>query len=828
MENMMKTSRFFATTALVSLLIAAPAFAQNAPEGADAATDEIIVTATKREQTLQEIPVAVSVTTGETIERAQIRDIFDLQTVVPSLRVEQLQSSANTNFIIRGFGNGANNAGNEPSVGIFIDGVYRSRAAAQIGDLPNVSRIEVLRGPQSTLFGKNASTGVISVITKKPQFDFGGSAALTYGNYNTIVAKADVTGPITNTIAFSLSGNYNARDGYARDLKLNKKVNDRNRWGVRGDLLFAPSSDLSVRLIADYDKIDENCCVAANVFNGPTGPAIFGVGGKIDPANPFSYNVFNNRLSQNNIKNYGFSGQIDYALGAINLTSITAYRGVRSGTEQDSDFTSADIVGLNRDLTNIKTFTQELRLASDFDGPVDFLVGGYYFNEKIRYDRDVKFGADARSYFDLLVLGATGTNGIGNLETALAVPAGTFQANGQGITSKFQLKDNAYSLFGQVDFEPFDGFVLTGGLNYTNDKKKSSAAVTSTDVFSGIDLVAVGVVGFGLTPAQAVNPAFNPLLGLRAFQAFPQFLNYPNAVESGRIKDDKLTYTLRAAYAVSNNFNVYASYSTGFKASSVNLNIDSRPSSTDFIAGSPVTSPAASPIRTAGLALPNLTTGSRFARPENSRVYEIGLKAKFERVAFNLTAFDQQIKGFQSNAFTGLNFALTNAGSQTVRGIEFDSTVSPIDPLVLSVAFTYLDPIYDSFTGSIFGNLTGTKPANIPDISMTLGAAYTHEFASGSKLIGNFTYSYESEVPIVDGFVAAPAALARSLTRQTDLIDASLTLALNSGFELSVYGRNLLNDKYLTTVFDTVIQDGSISGYPSIPRTYGVSARFKF
>ena len=162
--------------ALGTLAMPASAFAQDAAQDAENAdSNVIIVTASKRETTLQEIPIAVSVTSGEDIEDAQVRDLIDLQTLVPSLRVSQLQSSANTNFIIRGFGNGANNPGIEPSVGVFIDGVYRSRSAAQIGDLPNIQRVEVLRGPQSTLFGKNASAGIISIVTERPQFEFGGS-----------------------------------------------------------------------------------------------------------------------------------------------------------------------------------------------------------------------------------------------------------------------------------------------------------------------------------------------------------------------------------------------------------------------------------------------------------------------------------------------------------------------------------------------------------------------------------------------------------------------------------------------------------------------------
>jgi outer membrane receptor protein involved in Fe transport len=203
--------------------------------------NEIVVTATKREQTLQDVPVAVTVTSAQTLERAQIRDLKDLASVVPSLRVNQQQSSANTNFIIRGFGNGANNAGIEPSVGVFVDGVYRSRSAAQIGDFPDVQRIEVLRGPQSTLFGKNASAGVVSVVTQAPQFKFGGNLEATYGNYDAVVLKGVVTGPVADNVAVSLAGGYNKRDGYIHDLGTGHTVNDRNRWFVRGQTLWEAS-----------------------------------------------------------------------------------------------------------------------------------------------------------------------------------------------------------------------------------------------------------------------------------------------------------------------------------------------------------------------------------------------------------------------------------------------------------------------------------------------------------------------------------------------------------------------------------------------------------
>lgn len=843
----MKIVKFLTATAIGGLISSVPAYAQDVQEEGTIDDNIIIVTASKRETTLQETPIAVSVTSAETIEQAEIRDLLDLQTLVPSLRVSQLQSSANTNFVIRGFGNGANNAGIEPSVGVFIDGVYRSRSAAQIGDLPNVQRIEVLRGPQSTLFGKNASAGVISVVTEKPQFEFGGSASLTYGNFDTIIAKADITGPITDTVAFSLAGNYNRRDGYAQDLALGTDVNDRNRWGTRAQLLFEPSNDLSVRLIADYDKIDENCCIAANIVNGPTGAIADALAGgtALDPENPFSYDVYNNFLSTNNIENYGVSGQIDYSFGALSLTSITAYRRVNAVTDQDSDFTGADLVGRNFADSRIKTFTQELRLASDFDGPINFLLGGYYFDENIDQINQFYFGSQFRPYGNALVQQAS--------DEALSVPIleqtfgaldgdptqyiGSFFRPGDGFDEAYDFSNEAYSIFGTVDFEITDRLTLTGGFNYTKDKKRFSTNVVSSDVFSTIDLDAPQytpfreqvLLGAGVDPGEAAflaaNPTItlpdgtsaNPFNDLKAFQFLPPFLNVPNAVEDGRTNDDDLAWSVRASYAVTDNLNFYATYATGFKASSINLSRDSRPLAADLPA-----------IIGAGLNTPNLTSGSRFAGPENSEVYEVGLKGQFDYAAFNIAAFKQSIEGFQSNVFTGTGFALANAGKQSTFGIEFDGTVTPVDPLTLFLAVTYLDPKYDSFVNSSFGDISGRTPAGIPGISASMGATYTHEFDSGSRLIARGDYLYESPVNMVDGLDGFPDGFAESLQREVNQINAALTFQHISGFELSVYGRNLTNAKYLTTIFPSVAQSGSISGYPSAPRTYGVTARYKF
>ncbi|OGS52768.1 MAG: TonB-dependent receptor [Erythrobacter sp. RIFCSPHIGHO2_12_FULL_63_10] len=842
---------YLAGVAALALAIPNLAHAQASTEGGSEEADDapsgnvIVVTATKREQTLQETPISVSVTSGETIERAQIRDLIDLQTVSPSLRVSQLQSSSNTTFIIRGFGNGANNFGIEPSVGVFIDGVFRSRSAGSLGDLGSVQRIEVLRGPQSTLFGKNASAGVISVVTREPQYEFGGSAEVSYGNYDAIVVKGALTGPIGENVAFSIDGGINKRDGYSRIVNLDKDLSDRNRYNVRGQLLFEPSPDLKFRLIGDYENIDEVCCTVGNVVAGPTVPAIFGVGGALDPENLFSYDNFLNKEPINKIENYGVSLQGDWNVGALTVTSITAYRKLDNFFDQDVDFTSADIVSEVRN-QKVDTFTQELRVASDFDGPLNFLLGGYYFDESIDQTSDLTTGAVARPFFELLGGGIGLFSGV---EAALGLPNGSIFSPGPLTTEAFSMDNRAASVFGTVDFEVTDRLTLTAGFNYTDDHKSYALNMTAFDELANINMVDAFIAGaigssdpaviaafaaanpavFQAIAGAATNPAVNPLLGLRPFQFQPPFLNLPNAVEDGKTDDNDLSYTLRGAYEVNDNFNVYLSYATGYKASSVNLSRDSRPAFGDFIPGpfgSTILAPS-SPIRDAGLAVPNLTTGSRTADPEHAKVWEFGVKAQFDRVGFNLALFDQTLKGFQDFLFTGTGFQLSNAGKRSAKGFEFDTTISPVDPLVLTFALTYIDALFDSFVESPVGDLSGERPSG-PEFTIATSATYTHEFGGGTRLISRLDYNHESNTVIATGGLPTFGPDADRFKREVNLVNASITLALDNGLEVGAWARNLLDDKFILTIFDGVAQSGTISGYPNQPRTYGGVVRYKF
>lgn len=865
--------------------------ADNIEDAADAGTgNEIIVTATKREQTLQETPVAVSVTTAETIERAQIRDVADLASVVPSLRVSQSQSQFATTYSIRGFGTSGNNIGLEPSVAMFVDGVYRSRAIAQISDLPDIQRVEVLRGPQSTLFGKNASAGVISIVTKEPSFDFGGSIEASYGNFDAKVLKGYVTGPIGESLAFSLAGGVNKRDGYVTNLFNGDDVNNRDRWFTRGQLLLEPSDSFQFRLIGDYDKITEKCCAAFNLQRSAATLAVEAIGGRVNPT-PFDAGadvIYSDVVPFSNVRNWGISGQGDLELGALTLTSITAYRDTKLNADQDVDFNSArTATGANIGQARIETFTQELRLASDFDGPLNFLLGGFYFTENARTADQIVYGEDFREYANILIGGPITSPpndlAVDNIEATITGLTGTnyinrfFQA-GQGFFNEMEQDNEAYSLFGNVDFEITDGVTLTLGANYTHDAKDVVTNSVSTDVFSGINLVAVGqtalfqqglatqvgtLLGLGrlataaeigafaaaqpaifgqvqagvtafaaanapLTAAQAAadnNPATttgNPLLALRPLQFLPPFQNCPNAVESCSTRDGDWSWTARLAAELTPTLNTYVSWSTGYKAPSFNLSRDSRPTAIDRAA-----------LIQQGIAVTNLSAGSRFAAPENSEVFELGLKGNWGLAAANLTFFKQSIKNFQTNVFTGTGFALGNAEKQSTFGVEFDGYVRPTDQLTFNLAMTYLEPKYDSYTGSQFGDISGFEIVTIPKLSAVFGAQWDQELGNGDRIIARGDFSYQAPVQVAEGLVAfgsvaANLAAARPFRSEVNDLNASLTYAMDMGLELSVWGRNLLDDRNITGIFDSTAQTGSVSGYTNTPRTYGVSARYRF
>ncbi len=840
----MKTITWAAFAAAAALCVVAASAQEAAQEPGQ--LEEIVVTASKRAQTLLDVPIAVSVTSAETIAATHINDILDLQSIVPSLRVSQLQTSTQTNFIIRGFGNGANNPGIESSVGVFVDGVYRSRSASQIGDLVDVERIEVLRGPQSTLFGQNASAGVVSVITRKPSFTTTGSLEATLGNYSAQQLRGRISAPISDRLAFSLSGNWNKRDGYFKNLANGHDINDRNRWDARGQLLFNASENLSFRLIADTGRIDEVCCGVVNLKNGPTGALIGLVGGQIYTGDPFDRRAYFNKDPKNVVDNDGVSLHIDWKRGNWALTSITADRNQKATFDYDTDFTSADLVPTNLNEQRLETLTQELRLAFDNNGPVTGLLGGYYFNEKVRYDNTIAWGSGFRPYATGLVASIIGVppsvyNPLSVLEAGIGAPAGTFFRAGTGSTVNTRQDSKSTTLFGTIDWKASDRLTVTTGLAYTKNDKTVSIAQSNTDVFSSLNLVNIGFaqlfgaftgglpptpanlaanpVAAGLADARSVTPcppgappgSCNSALGLYPLQFLYPVVPFSNAPSN----DSKTTYTVRVAYEFSDRLKGYAGVSTGFKATSWNLSRDTRP----FAPATGDRSPLG------GFANPYYGRyGTRFAGPEESTVYEIGLKGHWPTASVDIAIFDQEIKAFQSNIFTGTGFSLANAGKQSAKGIEIDALYAASSRWEFTCAGTFLDPKYDSFAGAsgVSGptDLSGTRPPGIATTSFVLGASYKWTLGHYSGF-ARADYDYQGEVPVVEN---VPASVA---SRKVSTVNASASVS-RDGWDVLVWVRNLTDDNYLISAFPSVAQSGSYSGYPNQPRTLGLTARKSF
>ena len=313
---------------------------------------------------------------------------------------------------------------------------------------------------------------------------------------------------------------------------------------------------------------------------------------------------------------------------------------------------------------------------------------------------------------------------------------------------------------------------------------------------------------------------------LQDLQFLPSNIIFPNSVEPGTTNDDELTWTARLAFDLTDNVNGYVSAATGFKASSWNLSRDSRPFPSDQAA-----------LEAAGLTVPNQTYSTRYARPEEALVYEIGLKARWDHVSLNMAIFDQEIKNFQENIFVGTGFRLQNAGQQSSTGVEVDIRWAPTDAFQATFAATFMDPVYDSFTqaqsvdvedplsdtylDNITTDISGQKVPGIHEVSLTASGLYSFEAGKADGFI-RAEYIYEDKVRVIQN---TPEFLA---TREVGTVNASFGLAWENGFEAMLWGRNITNDEYLLSAFPAVAQAGSFSGYPNQPRTYGLTLRKYF
>ena len=470
------------------------------------------------------------------------------------------------------------------------------------------------------------------------------------------------------------------------------------------------------------------------------------------------------------------------------------------------------------------------------------MIGGFYFKEDILQVQGLEYGLQIRPYIDFLA-GGPGT--LARLEAVSGAPTGSFFSADTSTTETFTQDNEAWSVFATVDLHVNDRLTLTGGLNYTEDRKRVTGSTLNNDAFGNVDFnqaffnaaffmqTALAPTPENIAAIESMAPGTTAALNafaessaapLRPLQFQPQFLAFPNSVEAGRSMDEQLTWTARLAYDWTDNTNVYFSAATGFKATSWNLSRDSRPF---FADGSALQADGLLPnnYRPGSSLSTSINFGTRFAGPEEATVYEIGLKARFPRGAFNIALFDQTIKGFQSNIFQGSGFVLGNAGKQSTKGIELDATWTPIDELTLTFAGTYLDPVYDDFQnapgpGGTVIDASGNRPADIHKFSITTSATYNHPFASGAYGFIRADYIHESDVQISNNILG--------VNREVNQFNASAGIEFKGGWGVSVFARNLFNDEHFLSAFPGVIQDGTVNAYANAPRLWGVSLAYNF
>jgi outer membrane receptor protein involved in Fe transport len=699
------------------MALATPAFAQDSkttPADASAQDDnsardpnEIVVTAQGRAQVLADVPLAVSAVSAEQLQRSGATDIRQLNQVAPSLLVSSTGSDANTSARIRGVGTVGDNPGLESSVATFIDGVYRSRTGLGLNDLGEIERIEVLRGPQGTLGGRNASAGMLSVTTKQPSFTFGGMAEATYGNYDFWRLQGGVTGPISEQVAFRLDGLYSKRDGFYKDVNTGRDINNRDRYLVRGQLLFQPSSDLSIRLIGDYSYRKEDCCAAvyatadvsqANAGLIAPGTAVATVLTGITNTtfaqyfpgygDPYSRKIATtaSRSYTGKTKDWGLSGEVNWNLGGAELTSITSYRDYHNTQAADADYGLADILYFGpQSGREFKTFTQELRFHGDaFDGKLDWLVGGYYAHEDLETKSQLNFGNDYGRFAACRVVYGSfsafyNPNNVGCLTpTGVAVLSNTLGPLGaagpamvaglqrldtvRGVgdnTANFNQTSQNFAFFTHNIIHMAKGLDLTLGLRYTNETKKLDANFNDTNTVCPVQQA-------NLLPYMGVA-ALAPLAGgIITLSCQGNTTSGLNALTlNDTRKENKFTGTAILSYKPSDNVLVYASYSRGYKAGGFNLDRSA------FKNPNPAQPLPIFPVSAANSAY--YADALQFDE-ETVNAYEAGMKYSSRGFNLNVAGFRQEFSNFQLNTFNGTVYLVQNINGckQSLGGADRD------------------------------------------------------------------------------------------------------------------------------------------------------------
>ncbi len=905
----MKTRALLGLLATSSLIAWNPAFAQTADTSAQAeegaADEQIIITATRRSEALSDVPIAVSAVTGDTLARTGATDVRALGQVAPSLLVSGATSEVNFSARIRGIGTVGENAGLESSVGLFIDGVYRSRTGVGLSELGDIERVEVLRGPQGTLFGRNSTAGLINIVTKGPELgEFSGKGSISYGNYDYLRVDGAINAPVGETAAIRLDAVWQQRDGFIDNVTGGQPdINDRDRWLVRGQFKWEPSDDVTVRLIADYSQRRENCCGAVfinpvrNLSRGTDGFPVFSPNSLVPLLTLFGANLQLAPQTESFVRaqsttpgvryisdseDYGFSGEVTWDLGGATLTSITAYRDYHNSQGQDSDYQAMDILRRTDLDRNFKLFTQELRLQGEaLDGRLDWLVGGYYANEKLFVDDDIVYGADYERFANCLAATALSAANVNpasatcsNLPITsfpgfqgIATATSSARLNGTGNNgSTFNQDSENYAFFTHNTFDIIeDKLMLTVGARYTHETKDLRATANFTNT---------------LCPA-ILNTPFQALASI-ACVVNGSAPSIAAGAPGTRFSEGQWTGTAVLAFKPVDSVLVYGSASKGYKAGGFNLDF----SALDRVCSTTGGSAAQNAACVTRQALPANTPGN--ARPEASDLqfasekvdaFEVGIKWDGPGIDVNLAAFYQRYSNYQLNTFNGVNFEVTNvqacrddlAGADrdgsattgacaanrlkpgvTVKGFELEAYLRPARNFTVNMGLTYTDTKYEANLVGTAGRplspvlfqLPGGRVSNAPQYVATMGVSWSPPIGdTGMSALFYFDGRLQSDTNTGSDLDA------EKIQDSFAVFNGRVGIyGPDKRWGLEFWGQNLFNKQYFQIAADAPLQgSGTFNavaapastglsgtanqlfiGFPGEPRTYGVTAKFSF
>jgi len=831
--------------------------------------DEVIVTATKRSQSLQDVPIAVTVISPTQLDEQGVVNIQNLGSVAPSFSTSNAQTSSGTVVLrMRGVGTTSNNIGFESAVGVFIDGVYQSRAGVALGEFVDVAQVEVLRGPQGTLFGRNTSAGAVNINNVRPDLDTaGGFINVTYGNYDHMSLQGAVNIPLVEgKVAARLTGALRNRDGFVDVIDRNGdplgETNEIDQYMLRGQIGFEADNGITGRVMADFSQNNASCCGAIEVLRSPveTGGlfAAVGLGARGGMSNPIvatdptdnetaedavaNLTATSNQLPQNESDQWGLTAEINFPVGdAVDGTYIGSYRQYDALNSYDSAFSGLDLFSvLPGSPTDIDTMTHELRFQGEgLGGRLDWMVGGYYAEENIDQIQNFGLGANYSRFIDALLL--AGTRGafpsapILGAGGTLPVLSGGANPASVRATNAYSQDSTSWSLFTHNIFDVTDKLSLTVGLRYSDESKTGSfeQIAVNNPVCTGLlssFRVTAGGAAFGPTP-----PSLFPTLlatGCFAFTApadLPQtaFLPLPREFNN-TYKDDELIYTGKLAYEFTPSATAYASFTHGYKAGGFNLD-----------------STAAIPVN--GVSDPSFDA-------ETVDAYEVGLKTRLfdNRVTFNIAAFLQEFSDFQVLEFTGAQFQTFNVDKAESKGVEIEASGRLSDNLSFNAGLTLLDAKYpddcaDATDAVRVQNLCGFDLTNAPGTVGILGAKYEGSLTEsldffltgqlrheGDRRTGTQAQSVPNAAAIASAG-SVQAAIAAANPFAFDIQESNTKINLRAGFGdpskgwgLEAWVTNVTNEVTRGVTFGTTLRSGSRSAFAQQPRMYGVTARKTF